>query len=160
MKMNDIQNKGFRKKGFTFVEIMITFTLFMILAGVGVGAYFRYYHFSLVNNDVMQINKTLHEARFRAMKNLHNDAYGVHLSPSNDSLIIFRDTYTPGDPENIMVELYQLEITNINLMPNPGVTSDIRFENKSGKTANSGSFTIMKDDFSYTYQINEQGAFE
>lgn len=146
--------------GFTFIEVMITFSLFMILASVGVGTYFRYYHFSLVNNDAGKITKVLHEARFKAMKNAYNSNYGVHLGTAASELVIFRDTYTPGHTENIVTKLGQLNITDLNLQPSPGVTNNIIFENVTGKTQNSGSFTVSKDDFNLTYYINEQGAFE
>lgn len=146
--------------GFTFVEIMITFTLFMILASVGLGQYFRYYNFSLVNNDVSKITKVLHEARFKAMKNPYNSNYGVHLSNSPGEMIIFRDSYIPGNGENLVTNLEKLSITDLNLQPAPGNTNEIIFENMTGKTQNDGTFTIGKDEYSFTYTINEQGAFE
>lgn len=160
MKISLKKNKGADRVGFTFVEIMITFTLFMILASVGVGAYFRYYHFSLVNNDVGKITKILHEARFKAMKNPYNSDYGIHLGAAASDLTIYRDTYSPGNEENVVTQLEQLNIADLDLQPSPGVTHEILFENKTGKTANSGSFTVSKDELSFTYYINQQGAFE
>lgn len=148
------------RTGFTFIEIMITLTLFMVLSGVGVGSYFRYYSFSLASNDVSKVTKVLYEARFKAMKNPHSSDYGVHIGAGTNELTIYRDTYTPDNPDNISTPLYKMDITELNLMPIPGTTNIILFENMTGKTQNSGSFTISKDDFSYTYNINIQGAFE
>ena len=132
----------------------------MSLASVGVGAYFRFYRFSLVNNDVSKVIKVLHEARFRAMKNPYNSDYGIHLGSGNSELTVFRETYSPADPENIVTPLEQLDITELDLLPNSGITNNIVFKNMTGKTENSGSFTVSKDEFSFTFSINEQGAFE
>ena len=160
MKLKLNKNPGSGKIGFTFVEVMITFSLFMLLASVGIGAYFRYYHFSLINEDVNKVTKILYDARFRAMKNSAHSDYGVHLETASGEITIFRDAYTPGNSENIVTELKQLNFADLNLLPSPGVTNNIVFDNVTGKTQNSGSFTVSKDDFSFTYQINGQGAFE
>ena len=160
MKFRLRKTTGFDKIGFTFVEIMITFTLFMILASVGMGTYFRYYNFSLVNNDVSKVTKVLHNARFKAMKNPYNSNYGVYFSTTANDLIIFRDSYVPGNQGNEITELEHLNISDLNLLPSPGTTKNIIFENITGKTANAGTFTVSKDEFSFTFSINEQGAFE
>lgn len=154
------RNTGAKKIGFTFIEVMITFTLFMILASAGVGSYFRYYSFSLINNDVSKVTKVLHEARFKAMKNPYNSDYGVHIGTGTKELTLYRDAYTPGNSENIRTPLEQLDITELDLMPTPGTTNTILFENMTGKTQNTGSFTVSKDDFSYSFNVNQQGAFE
>jgi len=151
---------GTDKSAFTFVEIMLTLSIFMVLASLGVGSYFNYYNFSLVNHDVGRVTKVLHEARFRAMKNPYNDNYGVHIGTGTSELTIYRDTYTPGNPENTVTALEQIDISQLNLIPNPGVTNEILFENITGKTQNSGSFTVMKNEFNHTFSINSQGAFE
>ncbi|MBU1015695.1 prepilin-type N-terminal cleavage/methylation domain-containing protein [Patescibacteria group bacterium] len=151
---------GDNKKAFTFVEIMITLSLFMILASLGTASYFNYYRLSLINNDINNITKVLHETRFKAMKNPYNSDYGVYINSGASELTTFRDTYTPGNNENIVTFLEQTDITQLNLMPNPGVTNVIVFENTTGKTQNSGSFTVGKDDHSRTFYINLQGAFE
>ena len=146
--------------GFSFVEVLLTTALFLILASLGMGSYFKYYTFSLSNNDFNQISKTLRETRFRAMKNPYDSAYGVYLNVGSKEVISFRDTYTPGNPENNVVPLHNLEIDSLNLQPSPGVTDTILFEKLTGKTQNTGSFTVTSDEFEYTFNINLQGAFE
>ena len=153
-------SSGIKKGGFTFTEVMITLALFMVLASVGMGAYFRYYQFSLINNDLGKVTKILYETRFKAMKNPNNSNYGVHISSNIGELITFRNSYVPGNPENEIVELEQLDISQLNLMPTPGTTNNIIFENMTGKTQNSGSFRVGKNEFSQTIYINSQGAFE
>lgn len=154
------KNTGGSRGGFTFTEVMITMALFMVMASVGVGAYFQYYEFSLVNNDINQINKTLYETRFRAMKNPSQEPYGVHISSSANQLITFRGSYVPGAPENQVVQLEHLDIVELNLLPTPGATDNIVFDYMTGKTQNSGSFTVEKNDYTYTININPQGVFE
>lgn len=152
--------EGKEKKGFTFTEVMITLALFMVLASVGMGAYFRYYNFSLINNDIGNINKILHDTRSRAMKNATGDEYGLRLETNSNEFISFRDTFLPEHPENNVVKLERLEVTAINLAPSLGITDTIIFENTTGKTQNFGTFTVETDNFSYTFNINSQGVFE
>jgi Tfp pilus assembly protein PilE len=151
---------GAKRAGFTFSEVMITMGLFMVLASVGMGAYFKYYQFSLINNDLGKITKILHETRFKALKNPYGSNYGVHISSGANEFVVFRDTYTPSNPENMTVKLERMDITDLNLMPNPGVTNNIVFQKMTGKTQNSGSFKVRKDDFVSTIHINSQGVFE
>lgn len=144
-------------KGFTFIEMMITVALFFLLAGVGVGAYFKYYVFSMASTDVSKTMTLIKQARFRALKNPDNSNYGVHLDATSHHLTVFENSYNPADPQNIKLDLEQLQITDLNLNPNPGVTNDIIFEKQTGKTQNTGSFTIENDVYSYTFTINSQG---
>ena len=142
--------KGFT--GFTFAEVLITLSLFLILGSLRVGSYFRYYSLSLINNDMNKIHGILHNTRFKAMKNPYNSDYGLHINTATGELSTFRDTYSPGNSENIVVRLEQLSISNLNLQPSPGSTNEIIFEKTSGKTQNSGSFTVNKSSFSYLTQ--------
>ena len=145
------------RKAFTFMEMMLTVALFFLLAGVGVGAYFKYYVFSLASIDVNKAMTHIKQARFRALKNPDNSNYGVHLDANIQTLTTFKNTYNPVDPQNIALTLKQLQITDLNLNPNPGVTNDIIFEKQTGKTQNTGDFTIENDVYSYTFTINSQG---
>ncbi len=143
--------------GFSFTEVMITISLFLLLAGVGVGAYFKYYTFALANADIDNALTLIKQARFHALKNSHNSDYGVHLDIATQSLTIFRGTYIPVNPENTVLELEQLRITDLSLNPNVGVTNEILFEKQTGKTQNAGNFTIENDIYNYTFTINSQG---
>lgn len=159
--MNIFSNKNrSTKQGFSFIEVMLTLSLFLILASVGVGSYYKYYSFSLNNRDYNQVHKILGEARFKAMKNPYNSDYGIHLNTATSEIVSFRDTYAPNNTENITMVLEQLNITDLNLQPNPGTTNNIIFENKTGKTQNTGSFTIESPEFQYTFNVNLQGVFE
>ena len=148
------------RRGFSFMEVMITLSLFLLLAGVGVGAYFKYYKFSLINVDINQALTHIKQARFRALKNPENANYGVHLDVPCRCLVTYKNTYSPVDSQNITLPLRELEITNINLTPTIGVTSDILFKKQTGKTDNVGSFTLSNQVYSYTFTINAQGVVD
>jgi len=142
------------------MEVMLTMGLFLLLAGVGVGAYFKYYQFSLINIDVAKTMTHIKQARFQALKNPDSSDYGVHLDVPCRCLITFRNTYNPAALDNIKLELRQLDITDLNLIPNIGVTNDIIFKRQTGKTDNIGSFTVGNAVYSYTFTINSQGVVD
>ena len=148
------------KRGFTFTEVMLTLGLFVVLAGVGVGAYFRYYGFALVDTDIHNTESLLDQARFWAQKNPTSTDYGVQLDPATRTLTLFKTAYVPNAPENQTVVLKTLDIKNLSLNPAPGVTDHILFERQTGKTLNWGSFSIGNSDYTYTFTINIQGVIE
>jgi len=147
-------------RGFSFVEVMLSLALFLILASAGLGTYFRYYTYSLTNQDFNSVRSMLQQTRFKAMKNPDNSNYGLYLSTGTDELITFRNTYVPNDPGNVTFQLERLSITNLSLQPSPGITNQILFETMTGKTQNDGTFTVSNSNFSYDFTVNIQGAFE
>ncbi len=146
--------------GFSLTEIILTASLFLLLAGVGVGAYFRYYQGALVNADIDSALTLIKNTRFKAMKNPGGDNYGVHLDSATNSLVRFRNTYSPGLMENVVLDLNTLTIQDLSLSPSIGVTNEILFENKTGKTLNAGTFRIGNEITSYTFNINTQGVVD
>ncbi len=147
-------------KGFTFIEIMLTMSLFLILAGVGVGAYFKYYSFSMAQNDISNTMTLIKQTRFSALKNADGSDYGIHIDVPGKMITGFKSAYTPSNSENKIVHLDQLSILQLNLNPSPGTTNEIIFQAKTGKTSNSGSFTIGNDIYSDTININPQGVVQ
>jgi prepilin-type N-terminal cleavage/methylation domain-containing protein len=148
------------KKGFTMIEMIIAVSLFLLVAGIGMGAYFRYYDFSLINADINNVITQVKYARAESLKNATNDDYGIRIDVTARTLTIFRDTYDPSDTANKTLRLEKLGIKTLNLNPVPGVTSQILFENRTGKTANYGTFTIGNDNIAYAIAINPQGAID
>ena len=137
-------------KGFSFTEIMITTSLFLLIASIGVGAYFQYYTLSLKNSEINQVMTLMKQTRFRALKNAESSPYGIHIDSSNSIVTGFPgDTYTPVEFANQKVELEQLSVLELGLLPNLGTTNTIIFENQTGKTDNAGTFTIGTDDYQY-----------
>jgi len=144
-------------KGFSLTEIVITISLFLLLAGAGLGAYFQYYKNSLVNLEVDNAMTLIKFTRFKALKNPTNSDYGIHIDLGTNSLVAFKDEYNPLDSLNTTVKLEQLRIEDLNLAPETGVTNEIIFKNKTSKTENTGSFALGNNEFSYTFNINSQG---
>ena len=116
LTLNQVQGKTkkSRSAGFSFTEVMLTMALFILLAGVGVGAYFRYYTFSMASADINKSLTFIKQARFRALKNPDSSDYGIHLDVPCKCLIAFKDSYNPADPQNIAersIDLTVLEAT-------------------------------------------------
>jgi len=148
------------KKGFTFIEIILTMSLFLILAGVGVGAYFKYYSFSLIKNDISNAMTVIKQTRFSALKNATGSDYGIHIDSTTRTITGFKNVYNASDSENKVARLEQLNITELSLNPNIGSTNEIIFQVQTGKTLNYGSFKIGNDTYSYTININPQGVVD
>lgn len=148
------------KQGFTFTEVLITLGLFIALAGVGVGAYFRYYNFALVDSEIHNSISLMNKARFLAQKNADSSDYGIHLDPVIKTITLFKSAYVPNAPGNEVASLSLLGISEISLSPVPGVSNNILFERGTGKTVNAGTFTIGNGEYSYTFHINSQGVVD
>ena len=139
---------------------MITLTLFFLLASIGLGIFFQYFSFSLINNEVTTTQSLMKNTRFKALKNPDGARYGIHLDTANNLIISFKEPFQMGESSNITIELKQLTIKDLSLLPNIGTTNEILFEATSAKTNNTGSFTIGNADFSYPFTINAQGGIE
>jgi prepilin-type N-terminal cleavage/methylation domain-containing protein len=148
------------KKGFTLVEVIITVSLFVLMAGMGVGAYFQYYLLSLMNADINNTVTLMRETRFKALKNPSSDDYGIHIDPSTKTITGFQNVYNPANTGNTDLKLGQLDVLDLNLSPDIGETNEILFETQTGKTENYGDFTIGEENFSYTITINREGVIE
>ena len=145
------------EKAFSLAEIIITLSLFFLLAGTGIGVYFNYYKSSMVRGDVDNVMTLMKNYRFRALKNPTNSDYGVHIDQGLNAFVGFREAYVPNSIDNQVVKLNDLRIEDLNLSPDIGYTNQILFRNKTGKTDNTGSFVIGNDSYHYTFNINSQG---
>lgn len=139
---------------------MITMTLFLIMAGIGVGAYYRYYVLSLGNTEINQTLTLMKQARSKALKNPDNSDYGILIDSAMNRITSFNDPYSPTDPDNVVLELRRTSIQNLNLAPSPGSSNQIIFETQTGKTQNTGDFTIGDNAQNYTFTINAQGVIQ
>jgi type II secretory pathway pseudopilin PulG len=145
---------------FTLTEVIVSVSMFLIMAGVGVGAYFRYYSFALVDLDITNTMTLIDQARFVAQKNANSSDYGIHLDPVAETLTQFQSAYVPNASGNVVLKLGTLGISDLNLNPAPGVTRDILFQRQTGKTVNWGTFKIGNGDYAKTFSINPEGVVE
>lgn len=143
--------------GFTLMELVLTLSLFLLLASAGIGAYFQYYNNSLNNIDIENTLTFLKHTQFKALKNATSSDYGVYFNTSNNTITTFKETYTQGASENVILNLVKLDIISFSLSPDIGYTNEIVFKAKSGKTDNVGSFMLGKSGFTHTFTINSQG---
>lgn len=148
------------KKGFSLTESLIVISLFLLLAGIGMSAYFGYYQSSLVNMEADNILTMVKQARFKALKNPSGSDYGIYFSLPTHSLIEFRGTYSPNSPENIVLPLQQLSILSTAFAPDPETARTVLFQYPTGKTDNIGAFTVGNGELNYTFTINGQGMIE
>ncbi|MBN2087059.1 hypothetical protein JW758_01805 [Candidatus Peregrinibacteria bacterium] len=149
-----------KNKAFSFAEVIITVSLFFIIAGVGIGAYFEYYKSSLIKTDISNTFEIIKNTRYKALKNPTNSDYGIYIDPLTRTLTSFKDIYNPANPENVTFKMEQLDITDLNIYPNLGVTNEIIFEAQTAKTLNYGSFTISNGSYSNNIYITSQGVVE
>ncbi|QQR83186.1 hypothetical protein IPJ72_05270 [Candidatus Peregrinibacteria bacterium] len=147
-------------KGFSLAEILLTASIFIILASVGVGAYFQYYRASLGNIDINSTLTLLKRARSLALKNATNANYGVHIDPINHQFTIFQNMYTSGGSGNITLDLKYFDILDFELNPQPGITNEIVFENRTARTQNDGTITIGNQNTNFTFNVNTFGVIE
>jgi Tfp pilus assembly protein PilE len=146
------------KKGLSLTEIVICIAIFMILAGVGVGAYLNYYLTALHNNEADSVVTLVKETRFRSLKNRDNSNYGIHLDTLNNKITSFQEVYLEENEANTVIQLEKLRITDLLLNPNFGATNQILFEKHTGKTQNDGTFTLGGNNFSsIIITVNQQG---
>lgn len=157
---SSVSEKRRNSKGFSLTEIIIASSLFMILAGLGIGSFYNYYQSSLIKNDYDNVLTLMKNTRFRALKNATDDNYGVFIDVDGNKMTGFRDTYTPGTPDNKPVDLSLLTVSDLSLAPNSGTTNTIIFEKRTGKTANTGSFTLSFDNQDFVITINAQGVID
>lgn len=147
-------------RAFSIIEIVIAISIFVLIAGAGVGSYFRYYKNAIVNTNVDDAITLMKNTRFKALKNATTEDYGIYIDQSTNSLISFKKSYAPNDPENIVLKLDQLNVLSLSLQPSIGTTNSILFERQTGKTQNTGDFIIGSSLSSYKISINNQGVID
>lgn len=63
-----------REKGFTLIELIIVFTIFTILSGVGVASFVTYSRSQAVDNSLRELKTTVYTARSRALSQLKDSS--------------------------------------------------------------------------------------
>ena len=148
------------KKAFSIIEVLVSIAIFIMITSMGVGAYFTFYQNSFVRIEHSNVLNQLKTARFLALKNSDASNYGVYFDIVNNKVIMFKDTYVEGANSNNVLKLKHLTIEELNISPNPGVTSEILFERSTAKTNNMGSVLMKGNGEDFTFTVNSQGIIE
>ena len=140
-----------RRKAFTFLELMLVVTIFVVIAGLAA----IYSQTSQVRADVnTQAASFVSYARLsssNAMAGKNDQSFGIHLD--TDSYVLFDGaSYTDGALTNFEIELpATVKIQNISLN---GGGQDIIFDQPFGYTDEYGSFDIVASQIGKTASIN------
>lgn len=122
------------KRGFTFVEVLISLGIIGLLVGLAIPFYQTFYLSSQLDNTTSELVQTLRDAQQKAMASESGQAFGVRLEQRR--FILFREFYNPSDSYN--------EITNLpnTVWISSGVGQNIVFNQLKGTTSNLISITI------------------
>jgi len=158
--MTNSQLKTIDPKAFSLIELIVTISLLIFIFSASIGSYFLYYRNSLVNIEVDNVLTLIKNTRFQSLKNATSSDFGIYIDQTTNSVSSFKDSYTPGNPENVIINLEKLNITNLNLNPNVGITNSILFLKHTGKTVNTGNFIIGNNSTHFIININDQGVVD
>jgi len=122
------------KRGFTFVEVLVSLGIIGLLIGLAIPFYQTFYLSSQLDNTTSELIQTLRKAQLKAMASEGDQAFGVRLEQRR--FILFRGFYNPSDSYN---EITQLPNT---LTLTSSVGQDVVFNELKGTTFNIGTITI------------------
>jgi prepilin-type N-terminal cleavage/methylation domain-containing protein len=139
-------------KGFTLVELLVVFSILVIIVSLTMIGFRNYAGFQQYNQAVNDVVFVLNEARLSARSAKGDEAHGVKVT--TDSLTQFvGDAFTSGDPENI-TSSYELVTLTHDLA---GGVDEIRFEKLTGLPSATGTITIVGTAFEATTTIEVTG---
>jgi prepilin-type N-terminal cleavage/methylation domain-containing protein len=139
-------------KGFTILEIIISLTIFLILAIIVVSSFSSFRNNQELTNAVQETINLLNLARSKTLSSEGSSQYGVHFESSR--IVLFKGvSFSESNPDNnVAVFSSLIEISAINLN---GEGNNLVFQRLTGKTDNYGTITLgIKSDVSKTKIID------
>jgi len=139
-------------KGFTILEIIISLTIFLILAIIVVSSFSSFRNNQELTNAVQETINLLNLARSKTLSSEGSSQYGVHFESSR--IVLFKGvSFSESNPDNnVAVFSSLIEISAINLN---GGGNNLVFQRLTGKTDNYGTITLrIKSDVSKTKIID------
>ena len=133
------------KKGVTFIELIVTISIFSALTGMGMGSYLSWQRQSKLIDNSDIIKSALVRAQQLATAAASSTDWGVHLE--TDSYVLFSGSfYDANNADNVRWELSGVEIYEPNLSFDDGAgtrTADVVFDKFTGLTSNVGVINIV-----------------
>lgn len=128
-------------KSFTIIETFLAIGIIAVIVVLAIPFYQKFQVKMQLDTTVDEIVQNLRKAQAQSMASKGDKVYGVRLESKR--YILFGGTYVENDPHNEIYNLAPtLEIYNLNLNPNPGITKEITFSRVLGTTSNYGFFSI------------------
>lgn len=133
------------QRGISMFEILLSFLLVAIIAGMGFSSYRTWQQNVLLLNTRDEIKSGLMRAQQLATAAANNTAWGMHLATTSYT-IFSGDFYSESDPNNKTWNLNGVEIVNSYSAFADGAggyTSDVVFSKFDGDTYNTGTVNII-----------------
>lgn len=134
------------------MEIIISLTIFLILAIIVVSSFSSFRNNQELTNAVQETINLLNLARSKTLSSEGSSQYGVHFESSR--IVLFKGvSFSESNPDNnVAVFSSLIEISAINLN---GGGNNLVFQRLTGKTDNYGTITLrIKSDVSKTKIID------
>jgi len=134
------------------LEIIISLTIFLILAIIVVSSFSSFRNNQELTNAVQETINLLNLARSKTLSSEGSSQYGVHFESSR--IVLFKGvSFSESNPDNnVAVFSSLIEISAINLN---GEGNNLVFQRLTGKTDNYGTITLgIKSDVSKTKIID------
>ena len=141
-------NKSRTNSGFSLIEIMMVIAIFVFVASFGLLASMDMYRGYTYRYERNAISSVLQKARGRAIANINQSNYGVHLDSSGYTLFQ-GSVYNPADSHNENFPMGKT-ITLSGL-------SDVVFQQLGGEPVTPGSITLNDGVSMSTITINSEG---
>lgn len=137
-------------KGFSLLEFIGMFAVLLVITAIVVGGFLGFKRGSELTIAKEHALSQLREAKTRTLASRDNVAWGAHFEI--DRVILFKESYSAGDPENETVMMPNA--VEINAIALNGGGGDAVFKRLTGETDYYGTITLrLKNDTEKTRTI-------
>jgi type II secretory pathway pseudopilin PulG len=141
------------KKGFTYIEVIVTFSIMLMFFGLSISFYNSYNNSSLINLDANQlksdINKIITNAKssYSNTRFTENNDFGIYFNILNpDEYILYKDlNLNHIYNSNERIQNIALENSKINYLPS-GTSFDLLFRTNGDNYIN-GVYNNSNSDY-------------
>jgi type II secretory pathway pseudopilin PulG len=139
-----------KSKGFTVIELLVVFSIMVLLFGIIVSTFFSFRKNQSLALDTQTVVSLLRQARNQTLSSKNSTVYGVHFS-SPQAVLFVGSTYSSSDPLN---ETFNLSSTDTILtITLTGGGNDVIFQRLTGETNQNGTIVISAPGLSQTKTV-------